>query len=33
MIKWSTFDLELRKGQTKVEKQGIRSLYLFEIIK
>ena len=24
-------DLELRKGKTKVGKQGVRSLYLFEI--
>ena len=32
-IKHNTSDLELRKGKTKVGKQGIRSLYLFEIIK
>ena len=32
-IKHNTSDLELRKGKTKVEKQGFRSLYLFEITK
>ena len=30
-IKRNTSDLELRKGKTKVGKQGVRSLYLFEI--
>ena len=30
-IKCNTPDLELQKGKTKVGKQGIRSLYLFEI--
>ena len=32
-IKRNTSDLELRKGKTKVGKQGFRSLYLFEITK
>ena len=32
-IKRNTSDLELRKRKTKVEKQGLRSLYLFEITK
>ena len=32
-IKCNTSDLELRKGKTKVRKQGVRSLYLLEIIK
>ena len=32
-IKRNTSDLELRKGKTKVGKQGVRSLYLFEITK
>ena len=32
-IKRSTSDLELRKGKTKVGKQCVRSLYLFEITK
>ena len=32
-IKRNTSDLELRKGKTKVRKQGVRSFYLFEIIK
>ena len=32
-IKRSISDLELRKGNTKVRKQGTRSLYLFEITK
>ena len=32
-IKRNTSDLELRKGKTKVVKQGVRPLYLFEIIK
>ena len=33
-IKRNTSDFELRKGKTKVEKQGVRSLYsLFEITK
>ena len=30
-LKSNTSDLEHRKGKTKVEKQGVRSLYLFEI--
>ena len=32
-IKHNTSDLELRKGKTKVGKQGVRSLYIFEITK
>ena len=32
-IKRNTSDLELRKGKTKVRKQGVRSLYIFEITK
>ena len=32
-IKRNTSDLELRKGKTKVGKQGVRSLYLFKISK
>ena len=32
-IKRSMSDLELRKRKTKVGKQGVRSLYLFEIAK
>ena len=32
-IKCNTSDLELRKGKTKVGKQGVRSLHLFEITK
>ena len=32
-IKPNSPDLELRRGKTKVGKQGIRSLYLFEITK
>ena len=32
-IKRNTSDLELWKGKTKVGKQGVRSLYLFEITK
>ena len=32
-IKCNTPDLELRRGKTKVGKEGIRSLYLFEITK
>ena len=32
-IKHNMSDLELRKGKTKIGKQGIRSLYLFEITK
>ena len=32
-IKRNTSDLELRKGKTKVGKQGVRSPYLFEIAK
>ena len=32
-IKCNTSDLELRKGETKVGKQGIHSLYLFETTK
>ena len=32
-IKRNTSNLELRKGKTKVVKQGVRSLYLFEIAK
>ena len=32
-IKRNTSDLELRKGKTKVGKQGVRSLYIFEITK
>ena len=33
LIKRNTSDLELRKGKTKAGKQGVRSLYLFEITK
>ena len=32
-IKRNTSDLELQKGKTKFGKQGVRSLYLFEITK
>ena len=32
-IERNTSDLEHRKGNTKVGKQGVRSLYLFEITK
>ena len=32
-IKRNMSDLELRKGKIKVGKQGVRSLYLFEITK
>ena len=32
-IKHNTSDLELRRRKTKVEKQGVLSLYLFEITK
>ena len=32
-IKHNMSDLELQKGNSKVGKQGIRSLYLFEIMK
>ena len=32
-IKRNTSDLELRRGKTKVGKQSVRSLYLFEITK
>ena len=32
-IKRNTSDLELRKRKAKVGKQGVRSLYLFEITK
>ena len=32
-VKRNMFDLELRKGKTKVAKQGVRSFYLFEITK
>ena len=32
-IKHNTSNLELWKGNTKVGKQGVRSLYLFEITK
>ena len=32
-IKHNTSDFELRKGKTKVGKQGVRFLYLFEIAK
>ena len=32
-IKRNTSDLELRRGKTKVGKEGVRSLYLFEITK
>ena len=32
-IKRNTSNLELQKGKTKVVKQGVRSLYLFEITK
>ena len=32
-IKLNMSDLELRKGKTKVGKQGVHSLYLFEIAK
>ena len=31
--KRNTSDLELRRGKSKVGKQGVRSLYLFEITK
>ena len=32
-IKHNMSDLELQTGKTKVEKQGVHSLYLFEITK
>ena len=32
-IKRKTSDLELQKGKTKAGKQGVHSLYLFEITK
>ena len=32
-IKYNTHDLELLRGKTKVGKQSVRSLYLFEITK
>ena len=32
-IKRNTSDLELRRGKTKVGKEGVRSRYLFEITK
>ena len=32
-IKHNMFNLELQKGKTKVGKQGVHSLYIFEITK
>ena len=32
-IKHNTSDLKLQRGKTKIGKQGVRSLYLFEITK